>query len=79
MFAGLPPSASDLSERKSVVPPSPPADRRREHRESAVVVVARTGSRAAVLRRSELTRFSSESDAKVGGVPAQSAASGSEQ
>jgi hypothetical protein len=32
MFAGLPPSSSDLVERKSVVPPSPPADRRREHR-----------------------------------------------
>jgi hypothetical protein len=29
--------------------------------------VARTGSRAAVLRRSELTRFSSASDDKVGG------------
>jgi hypothetical protein len=25
MFAGLPPSSSDLTERKSVVPPSPPA------------------------------------------------------
>ena len=25
MFAGLPPSSSDLAERKSVVPPSPPA------------------------------------------------------
>jgi hypothetical protein len=24
MFAGLPPSSSDLPERKSVVPPSPP-------------------------------------------------------
>jgi hypothetical protein len=35
--------------------------------ESAAVVVARTGSRAAVLRRSELTRFSSASDDKVGG------------
>ena len=33
MFAGLPPSSSDLAGRKSVVPPSPPADRRREHRE----------------------------------------------
>src|SRR5688572_18313539 len=33
MFAGLPPSSSDLTERKSVVPPSPPADRRREHRD----------------------------------------------
>ncbi len=32
MFAWLPPSSSDLAERKSVVPPSPPADRRREHR-----------------------------------------------
>ena len=32
MFAWLPPSSSDLVERKSVVPPSPPADRRREHR-----------------------------------------------
>src|SRR5215218_9011931 len=30
----LPPSSSDLAERKSVVPPSPPADRRREHRGS---------------------------------------------
>jgi hypothetical protein len=47
--------------------------------ESAAVVVARTGSRAAVLRRSELTRFSSASDDKVGGFPARSAASGSEQ
>jgi len=28
----LPPSSSDLVERKSVVPPCPPADRRREHR-----------------------------------------------
>src|SRR5829696_3874646 len=27
MFAGLPPSSSDLSGPKSVVPPSPPADR----------------------------------------------------
>jgi hypothetical protein len=79
MFAGLPPSSSDLAERKSVVPPSPPADRRREHRGSAAVVVARTGSRAAVLRRSEPTRFSSASDDKVGGYPARSAASGSEQ
>ena len=43
MFAGLPPSSSDLTERKSVVPPSPPADRRREHRESAAVVVVRRG------------------------------------
>src|SRR5215203_3747941 len=41
MFAGLPPSSSDLTERKSVVPPSPPADRRREHRESAAVVLTR--------------------------------------
>ncbi len=46
MFAGLPPSSSDLTERKSVVPPSPPADRRREHRESAAVVVARRGKNA---------------------------------
>ena len=46
MFAGLPPSSSDLTERKSVVPPSPPADRRREHRESAPVVVARRGKNA---------------------------------
>src|SRR5215208_577462 len=30
----LPPSSSDLAERKSVVPPAPPADRRREHRGS---------------------------------------------
>src|SRR5688572_33472698 len=43
MFAGLPPSSSDLAERKSVVPPSPPADRRRVHRESAYFVVARRG------------------------------------
>jgi len=56
-FAELPPSSSELTERKSVVPSSPPADRRREHRESAAVVLARTGSRAAVLRRSEPTRF----------------------
>jgi hypothetical protein len=34
---------------------------------SAAVVVARAGSRAAVLRRSEPTRFSSASDDKVGG------------
>jgi hypothetical protein len=59
MFAKLPPSSSELTELKSVVPASPPADRRREHRESAYFVVARTGSRAAVLRRSEPTRFSS--------------------
>jgi hypothetical protein len=38
MFAGLPPSSSDLAERKSVVPASPPADRRREHREPAIRV-----------------------------------------
>src|SRR5688572_13270340 len=31
----LPPSSSDLVERKSVVPPAPPADRRREHRGSS--------------------------------------------
>jgi hypothetical protein len=37
--------------------------------ESAAVVVARTGSRGAVLRRSEPTRFSSASDDKVGGFP----------
>src|SRR4029453_7291138 len=30
MFAGLPQSSSELTERKSVVPPSPPADRGRE-------------------------------------------------
>src|SRR4249919_767885 len=41
MFAGLPPSSSELTERKSVVPPSPPADRRRERRESDVVVTLR--------------------------------------
>src|SRR5688500_14929286 len=35
MFARLPPSSSELTERKGVVPPSPPADRRREHREAA--------------------------------------------
>jgi hypothetical protein len=45
----------------------------------SAVVVARTGSRAALLRRSESTRFSSASDDKVGGFPARSAASGSEQ
>ncbi len=39
----LPPSSSDLAERKSVVPPSPPADRRHEPRESSAVVVARRG------------------------------------
>jgi hypothetical protein len=38
MFAGLPPSSSELTKRKSVVPSSPPADRRREHRESAYFV-----------------------------------------
>src|SRR4029453_273054 len=43
------------------------------------VVVARTGSRGAVLRTSEPTRFSSGSDDKVGGFPARSTASGSEQ
>jgi hypothetical protein len=36
---------------------------------SAAVVVARTGSRAAVLRRSEPTRLSSASDDKGGGFP----------
>jgi hypothetical protein len=41
--------------------------------------VATLGSRAAVLRRNEPTRFSSASDDKVGGLPARSAASGSEQ
>jgi hypothetical protein len=46
---------------------------------SVAVVVARTGSRATVLRRSEPTRFSSACDDKVGGFPARSAASGSEQ
>jgi hypothetical protein len=46
---------------------------------SADFVVARIGSRAAVLRRSESTRMSSASDDKVGGLPARSAASGSEQ
>ena len=35
-----------------------------------------TGSRAAVLRRSEWTRFSSTSDEEVGGFRAGSAASG---
>src|SRR5215204_2623551 len=79
MFARLPPSSSDLAERKSVVPPSPPADRRREHRESAAVVDARAGPSAAVLRRSEPTCSSSVSDDKVGGFMARSAASGSEQ
>ena len=47
--------------------------------DSAAVDVARTGSCDAVLRRSETTRFSSASDDKVGGFPARSAASGSEQ
>jgi hypothetical protein len=55
MFARLPPSSSELTERKSVVPPSPPADRRREHRESAAVVVARrrkkASARSSVRRR----------------------------
>jgi hypothetical protein len=46
MFAGLPPTSSDLAERKSVVPPSPPADRRREHRESALLVAARDTRRS---------------------------------
>jgi len=46
MFAGLPPSSSELPERKGVVPPSRPADRRREHRESAAVVVTRRGKNA---------------------------------
>jgi hypothetical protein len=46
---------------------------------SADFVVARTGLRAAVLRRSESTRFSSASDDKVGGFSTRSAASGSEQ
>jgi hypothetical protein len=40
-----------------------------QSRVEPVVVVARTGSRAAVLRRSEPTRFSSASDDKVGGYP----------
>jgi hypothetical protein len=35
-----------------------------------------SGSHAAVLRRSEPTRFSSLSDDEVGGFPARSAASG---
>jgi hypothetical protein len=52
MFAGLPPSSSELTERKSVVPPSPPADRRREHRESDAVVVARGGKNASALSSS---------------------------
>src|SRR5829696_1674576 len=43
MFAGLPPSSSDLTERKSVVPPSPPADRRRISK-FATLVVARSSS-----------------------------------
>jgi hypothetical protein len=47
--------------------------------ESADFVIARIGSRAAVLRRSESTRMSSASNDKVGGLPARSAASGSEQ
>src|SRR5215218_3276330 len=38
----LPPSSSDLAERKSVVAPFPPADRRREHREPAVLNTADT-------------------------------------
>ena len=46
MFAGSPPSSSELTERKSVVAPSPPADRRREHRGSAYFVVARRGKSA---------------------------------
>jgi hypothetical protein len=46
MFAGLPRSSSEPTERKSVVPSSPPADRRREHRESAAVVVPRRGKNA---------------------------------
>ena len=50
----LPPSSSDLTERKSVVPPSPPADRRREHRESAVVVLRRAIADA---RSSEYRRY----------------------
>jgi len=54
---------------ESVVPPTPPADRRREHRESAAAAVARTRSRAAVLRKSELTRFSSASDDKDRRLP----------
>jgi hypothetical protein len=86
MFAGLPPSSSDLAERKSVVQPSPPA-----HSSPLGLVLAalaplfersaartsrirrrrrrRTGSRGAVLRRSDPTRFSSASDDKVGGYP----------
>jgi hypothetical protein len=83
MFAWLPPSSSDLTERKTLFGHlllhtarrwgwcslrSRPllGDRRREHREAAYFVVARTGSRAAVLRRREPTRYSSASDDKVG-------------
>jgi 8-oxo-dGTP pyrophosphatase MutT (NUDIX family) len=47
--------------------------------DSAAVVLARTGSRAAVLRRSAPTRLPSASDDKVGGLRARSAASGSDR
>jgi hypothetical protein len=61
MFAGLPPSAPELTERKSVAPASPLPNggatsriyRRRR---------ARSGSRAAALRRGEPTRSSSVTD-----------------
>jgi hypothetical protein len=42
---------------------------------SAASGAIKHGSRAAVLRRSEATRFSSTSDDKVGGFPARSARS----
>jgi hypothetical protein len=56
MFAGLPPSSSELTERKSVVPSSLPADRRREHRESAYFVVARDEMRVPSLLLSTAAR-----------------------
>jgi hypothetical protein len=61
MFAGLPPSSSELTERRSVVPPSPPADRRREHRESAAVVDRRgknASARSSSVRRRAISRRS---------------------
>ena len=76
MFAGLPPSSSELSERKGVVPPSPPADRLREHRRW-IARSARAGSRCGSrrLRRHSPTKarfprsvFIARSAAEAGAV-----------
>ncbi|HET8914970.1 MAG TPA: hypothetical protein VFM91_04630 [Propionibacteriaceae bacterium] len=71
----MPPSSSELTERKSVFR-NLLLQIGGANIENPAAVVARTGSRAAVLRRSESTRFSSASDDKGDGFPARSAASG---